>query len=430
MNRLTLGALRACGPLLPGAAFIWRSLLFRTTVIAITGSVGKTMAKDCLAAVLAPHAPTVKTIMNRGAWWNIPWALLRARPWHRGFVVAEVGIERPGVMWRSALILRPDIAIVLHVKRNHSDAFETLERTASEKAQLLRRLRRGGVAILNGDDPRVMAMAEGAPFEVVTFGRSPSCDVRASDETSRWPDRLEFTAHAAGQQARVRTRFVGTHWVPSLLAVLAAAIRSGLTLEQAVGPIAAEEPFMARMQPVELPGGATIIRDEFNSSIDTLVPAVSVLEHARAARRWLVVTDFTDSGMTQHKRLKALAHMAASSADRLVLIGEAAAYGRRRAIEAGMAPGHVHTFLLLRQAAEFLHAELGAGDLVLLRGRARDHLSRIAFAQVGTVACWKARCQRRGVCDTCPELGFAPASGTAAGSMNQSFRWTITGRSG
>jgi UDP-N-acetylmuramoyl-tripeptide--D-alanyl-D-alanine ligase len=428
MTRLSFVASRLGAALLSAAAYVWRWLFLRTTVIAITGSVGKTTTKDCLAAMLAAHYPTEKTIDNRGARWNLPQTLLRTRPWRHRFVVAEVAIDQPGVMWRSTLLLRPDIVIMLHVKRNHADAFQTLERTASEKAKLLARLGSRGVAILNADDPRVMAMADGAPYEIVTFGSSPGCDVWASDATSEWPDRLEFTAHAGDETTRVRTRLVGTHWVPSVLAALAAARRCGLTLAQAAPPLLAVEPFAARLQPVTLPGGAIILRDEHNGSIESLQPAVEVLRRARVARRWLVVSDFSDAPVNFRHRLRELGRLAAEGADRCVFIGEKSDYGRRRAIEAGMAPDTVHDFQFPRQAADFLRRELAAGDLVLLRGRSRDHLSRIVFAHLGTIACWKAVCGKRGLCDVCPELGFQRSEGPKARGFEVPSEQTTTGK--
>src|SRR5258708_28246734 len=71
------------------AAFVWRRLLFRTTFIAITGSVGKTTAKECLAAILASHGPTLATFANQNDFSGVPKTLLRVRPKHR-FAVVEV----------------------------------------------------------------------------------------------------------------------------------------------------------------------------------------------------------------------------------------------------------------------------------------------------------------------------------------------------
>jgi UDP-N-acetylmuramoyl-tripeptide--D-alanyl-D-alanine ligase len=397
---------------LSAAAFLWRRLLFRTTVIAITGSTGKTTAKECLAAILSRYHPTVKTTANRGARWNLPTTLLRARPWHR-FLVAEVGIDQPGYMWRSAWLLRPDIVVMLNVKGTHSTAFPTLEATAAEKAKLLRPLGRRGIAILNAGDPNVAAMARGARFQVCTFGISPECDVWADEARSPWSERFTVRAHTGSETVHVETRLVGTHWLPAVLAVLAAATRCGLTLEQAARPLRDVDPFPARMQPVELPSGAVILRDEYNGSMESLGPALKVLEEAQAGRRWLVVSDFTDAHVNYRHRMKFLAEAAARCAEMCVFVGERSAYGKRRAVEAGFDRANVFDFLLPQQAAEFLRRELRDGDLVLLRGLSRDHLSRIAFAQLGTVECWITNCTRRGICDTCPELGFQPRDAPA-----------------
>jgi UDP-N-acetylmuramoyl-tripeptide--D-alanyl-D-alanine ligase len=419
-SRVEHAAERSSAVLLSALAFVWRRLLFRTTVIAITGSVGKTTAKECLAAVLSRYHPTVKTTANRGARWNLPRTLLRARPRHR-FVVAEVGIDQPGYMWRSAWLLRPDIVVMINVKGTHSTAFPTLKVMASEKAKLLRPLRRRGIAVLNADDPNVEAMGSGARFQVCTFGTSPACDIWGREARSSWPGRLSLQAHTRSETVRLETRLVGTHWVSSVLAVLAVATRCGLTLEQAAQPLRDVEPFPARMQPVELPSGATILRDEYNGSLESLGPALAVLEEAQAARRWLVVSDFADARANYRHRMRHLAEAAVRCAEMCIFLGEKSAYAKRRAIEAGFEPGNVFDFLLPEQAAGFLKRELRSGDLVLLRGLARDHLSRIVFAQLGTVDCWKLNCTKRGICDTCSELGFQPqntqakAAGVTAG---------------
>jgi UDP-N-acetylmuramoyl-tripeptide--D-alanyl-D-alanine ligase len=69
-----------------------------------------------------------------------------------------------------------------------------------------------------------------------------------------------------------------------------------------------------------------------------------------------------------------------------------------------MRPDRVHGFAELRAAAEYLGREVGSGDLVLLKGRTTDHLSRIYFAQLGAIGCWKAQCRKTIVCDFCDEL--------------------------
>jgi UDP-N-acetylmuramoyl-tripeptide--D-alanyl-D-alanine ligase len=165
------------------------------------------------------------------------------------------------------------------------------------------------------------------------------------------------------------------------------------------------------MQPVRLPGGATVLRDDYSAAIDTLDAGLRVLERAAVTRRVLLVTDFSDFGKNRRHRLRHLARAAARSADMAVFVGESAAYLGRRAIEAGMAPERVHDFRTLEETARFLRAELGLGDLLLLKGRTTDHATRVFHALLGPIQCWKTTCRRRIPCDLCWELGARPADG-------------------
>ena len=204
-------------------AALWRRLLFRTTVIAITGSHGKTTAKECLAAILAAHGPTVKTLLNHNGRLDVPRTMLRVRPWRHRFAVIEVGVNAPGQLVRSSWMLRPDVVWVVSVGRSHSNNFRTVEETAREKASLLRWASRRGVAVLNADDHRVRAMAPKARGKVVLYGTTPDSDVRVGDVSSCWPDRLRFTARAGEESAPVSTQLVGNHWVVCVAGALAAA---------------------------------------------------------------------------------------------------------------------------------------------------------------------------------------------------------------
>lgn len=389
-------------------AYVWRRLLFRTTFVAITGSLGKTTAKECLATALGARFSTVKTHANRNGGLGVFLSVLRARPWHR-FAVLELAGAAPHTLDRLAWLVRPDVAVILNVQRTHTTAFATLEAHAAEKARLIDAVRPGGLVLLNGDDARVASMAARARAAVRAFGTSAARDIWADEVTGAWPGRLAFRVHVGGETAHVRTQLVGTHWLPSVLAAVATAVSCGVTLRDAAAAMAAVEPFPARLSPVRLPVGAVVLRDDYNASIDTLDAACRVLAEARAERRLLVVNDFSDFGRNRKHRLRYLAERAARCADAAVFIGEEAAYGRRRAIDAGMPPDAVHDFPSFETAARFLRRELRPGDLMLLKGRTTDHAARIFFAQLGDVGCWKAYCGKRTLCDHCWELGASDA---------------------
>jgi UDP-N-acetylmuramoyl-tripeptide--D-alanyl-D-alanine ligase len=196
--------------------------------------------------------------------------------------------------------------------------------------------------------------------------------------------------------------------LPSVLAAVATAQQCGVPLRDAAEAVRHVEPFPARLQPLRLPAGAIVLRDDYNASIDTLDAACRVLEEGRAGRRLFVVNDFSDSGRNRKHRLRYLADKAARVAEVALFIGDDAAYGRRRAIEAGMRPGDVHDFPSFEAAARFLRTALRSDDLMLLKGRTTDHAARIFFAQLGDVGCWKVYCPKRMLCDDCWELGARP----------------------
>ena len=391
-------------PVVCALAFVWRRLLFRTTFVAITGSLGKTTARECVAACLASRFPTScpRGDTNADGWLAL--GVLRVRPWHR-FAVFEVAAGAPGRIAGRLPFIRPDIAVVLSVTRTHTTAYSTLDACAAEKGQLVAGLRPGGVAVLNADDPRVTAMTPPDGCFVRRFGTGAEADLLGQVIDARWPARLSLRASWAGQTETVHTRLVGEHWLPAVLASLAVACHAGLTLRQAAVALGKVAPLTGRMQPIRLPGGATVLRDDYNAPIDTLDAGLRVLEGVTGTRRILLVTDFSDSGTHRRLRLRYLAQAAARSTDVAIFVGRNARYGGRQAVEAGMAPERVHDFDSLEETARFLRSELGLGDLLLLKGRTTDHATRVFHALLGPIRCWKTACRRRVPCDLCWELG-------------------------
>ena len=391
------------GLALSALAFLWRRLMFRTTFIAVTGSIGKTTATECLAAILSSRFPANATRHGRSGRRDLASTILRTR-WKHRFTVIEVGTNLAGALQRAAWMIAPDTVVVLAVAGVHTHHFATLEDIAREKSQLLSRLGSRGVAILNGDDPRVAAMAVRCRGKVVTFGRAPESDVWASEVSSVWPARLSFRIHRGSESREVKTKLVGEHWLNSVLATLAAGSWHGIDLASAVSAIEQIEPVRGRMEPVRLPSGAYLLRDDFNASFAGLPAALRVLEQA-PGRRVLVINGGYDSGLNLRARFQLIGQMAARSADLVVLFGNESRRAANAMAEAGMKCENVRSFPDLWAVAEFLKSELGEGDLVLLRDCYQVHAERIYFAQLGTVGCRKPVCSRRHIlCDHCPDL--------------------------
>jgi len=387
-------------------AWAWRRVLRGTTFVVVAGSVGKTTGKEMVAAVLAQQGRTYASIANQNAGLVVALNVLRVRPWHR-FAVLEVSGGEVGTIGPQSKLIRPDIALMLAVRRTHTDNYATLDECAMEKAKLFEHVSEHGVGLLYGDDERVARMAAGAPVKMQRFGSSPEFELWADQVQSAWPGRLQFRAHEGGQSVQVNTQMVGRHWLPSVLAALAVGRCVGIGLEQAREGIKGVEPFRGRMQPVQLPNSAVILRDDYQSSIDVTDAALAAFGEAQARRRILVITDISDADPSRYRRRRYVAEAAARVCDTLIFIGSKADYGTRKAVEAGMDPACVFAFRTLREAADSLKNELGEGDLVLLKGRVTDHVARLFFHQFGTVNCWLEACPKTMLCDECWELGVS-----------------------
>jgi len=384
-------------------AAIWRRLLFHTKIIAVTGSVGKTMAKDCTAAVLSSRYRILSTPRSDNHFHGIGMTLFRLRPWHR-YAVLEVAIDRPGQMKWFGRVVRPDVAVWLSTARTHTREYGSLAQIASEKSRLVDALAPGGVAILNDDDPYVRDYQPPKRARAVRFGCEPSSGIWADGIESVWPARLSFSVHQGGRSERVQTQLVGTHWVPSVLAAIVVGLECGFRLEEAVRPLAYVRPFAARLSPLVLANGAVILRDENNGSVDTLECALKVLSEAKADRKILVISDASDANQRWQLRSRRIGAEAARCADVGVFVGERAARTAANAVRAGMDPEYSFSFPSLQQAAEFLKLELRSGDLVLVKGRGLDKLSRLSLALTQDVTCWRATCTLIEQCDFCSEL--------------------------
>ena len=355
-------------------------MLVRTCFIAITGSVGKTTAKEMLAGILASQGRVHRTHANQSGGRLVVLNVLRVRPWHR-YAVLEVSGAPPGTLDWLAPLIRPDVVLQLGVNYTHSREFADLEARASEKGKLCAALGDSGIAVLNGEDPLIRKMETPGKSRRVSFGLSPACSLWADQVTSRWPSRLAFTAHLGEESLRVKSRLVGKHWLPSVLGPLTVGLALGLDFGRMVESVGQVSPFPGRLQPVRLSSGAVVLRDDYNSSIPVLKASLEVLREASCpGRKILVIRDFSDFPGHRRHRLRHLASIAAGIVDGVALIGEAADYGLRRFAEAGLEAQNLYSFGTLKEAAEGLAEVLAEGDLVLVKARTTDHLSRIVHA--------------------------------------------------
>lgn len=390
------------------AAIVWRRTALRNvTLIAVTGSVGKTTAKECLTAILRRTAPTHASATGGNGRFAIPRILLGARPSHR-FIVVEAGILKPGRMWRSALVLNPDVTVITNVNWQHSINYRSLDQVATEKAKLLNPLGRKGLAILNADNPLVSAMVQGRECRVRTFGVSNDADVMGFHVAARWPERLSLTIRDGAEEQRIQTRFVGAHWTPSVLAAVAAARSLGTSWKDCAEALAEVEPYPARLGAARLPNGADLLRDEYNGSFATFEKGLDILSEARCLRRVIAIGHIKDMPQFGSQGPEEVGRRAAAVGQLLLFWGSFKERYRNGALTAGARAENIFLFDTQPELADHIRRNTGAGDLILLKGYWNDHMSRIVFLQFGSVGCPLEFCVVRTVCDSCKSLRFQP----------------------
>ena len=132
---------------------------------------------------------------------------------------------------RSVQLVGPKVGVVTMVGTDHLSTFGSIEAIAEEKSKLIQALPRDGTAILNADDPRVMAMASLHDGPVITYGTGPEAMIRGANARCEWPDRLSLDVIHDGRSRHVRTQLCGTHFASSVLAALSAAVAAGAPLD-------------------------------------------------------------------------------------------------------------------------------------------------------------------------------------------------------
>jgi UDP-N-acetylmuramoyl-tripeptide--D-alanyl-D-alanine ligase len=360
------------------------------TVLALTGSQGKTGTKDYLAQVLATVGPTVATAGNFNNEIGVPLTVLRITPETR-YLVVEMGARGIGHVRYLCDIASPSIAAVLNVGTAHLSEFGTREAIAQAKGEILEALPPDGVAVLNGDDELVREMGTRTRARVVTFGVVVGSDLHFRDIEVNALGRptASFSWSRPGEQdsgegfARVTLQQVGVHQLANAAAAAAMALSAGLdfaTVTDTLGSAVGQSRW--RMELSERPDGVTVINDAYNANPASMGAALEALSGigSRAGRRTVAVLgemkELGEASAEAHAGVGADA--ARREVDVLLVIGEPA-----RPIVDGAAKvtswSGTATFVEDRAAAlAWLRENVVAGDVVLVKASRGAALELVA----------------------------------------------------
>ena len=412
----------------------------KPTIIAITGSVGKTSTKDATYHILASSGVFVRkseksfnsefgvplTILGLKNAWNRPigWihniftGLAEAYPLlgsgvrapYPKCLVLEVGADHPGDIKNLTKWLTPDIAVVTAVSKIpvHVEFFVSPEEVLQEKLALPRGVRAHGKVVLPASDPFILAVRADIPtVSCLTFAVNAEADVTASlpeimyaEKNGReYPTGMSFTLKYLSENASVSiTDVIGAQHIYSIAAAGAAALSYGVKFADVVASLSKYEPPRGRMNLLEGIVGSTIIDDTYNASPDAVREALNVLGSIKAkadttTRKIAVLGDMMELGTFSPEEHRKAGERASQNSDMLVTVGIRARDIAEGAAAAGMSRASIHSFDTSVEAGEWLRAFLQkesivSGDqnqvsqstIILVKGSQSSRMERVSYA--------------------------------------------------
>ncbi|QRP48761.1 UDP-N-acetylmuramoyl-tripeptide--D-alanyl-D-alanine ligase [Amycolatopsis sp. FDAARGOS 1241] len=356
------------------------------TVVALTGSSGKTSTKDVIAQLLEPMGPTVAPPGSFNSELGHPWTALRAGP-DTKYLVLEMSARGPGHIAEAAAVTPPRIGAVLNVGSAHVGEFGSREAIAKAKGELVEALPdadAGGVAVLNFDDPLVAAMASRTTARVVGVGESASAQVRAVDIRLDDEARASFRLLTPAGEAQVTLPLHGEHHVGNALSAAAIALELGATPDEVAQRLSALERRSAhRMAVTTRPDGVTVLNDAYNANPESVRAALKALASMRRTgrRAWAVLGVMGELGadsVSEHDSIGRL--VVRLNIDKLVVVGDEAAPMHQGASQEGSWNEESLQVPDGEAAVALLHDQLRPGDVVLVKASNAAGLWRVAEA--------------------------------------------------
>lgn len=289
-------------------------------VVGITGSSGKTTAKEMCAAVLSQKYNTLKTEKNFNNELGVPLTLFRIGPEH-GAAVVELGINHFGEMGRLGAMAKPDIAVYTLIGRSHLEALGDLDGVLRAKGELVEHMPPDGLLIVNGDDEKLAAWRPAR--RKLTFGLGEGCDVRGVGFAPRGAEGSALTVLAGERRIELFLPAYGRHLAYAALAAAAVGIELGLSDGQIAAGAADYAPVGRRARIIETPS-LTVIDDCYNANPDSVKMAIASAG-ALGGRLVCILGDMLELGEQSEQMHREVGEAARAAGALLLTAGERSA---------------------------------------------------------------------------------------------------------
>jgi UDP-N-acetylmuramoyl-tripeptide--D-alanyl-D-alanine ligase len=351
---------------------------WRGSLIAITGSMGKTTTKEFAAQILQTEYSVYRSPGNYNNLFGLPLSICALGPDdHIG--IFEMGMSARGEIAEMCRIARPDIGIITNVAPVHLEFFDSIDEIALAKAEMVEGIVRGGTLIYNSDNSFVRAMASRFNGKKISFGLSRDADIRAEALQIMNLEETRFRLLFDGVERPAAIPLAGRHYVMDLLPAVALAVHYHIPMDQVITSLGHLQQASMRGQIKHAARGFTLIDDSYNSNPQALNQMVETLsEVPDFNRKILVAGEMLELGKEAPSlHLGCGAWAARCGLDLVVAVRGNAAHIAQGALCAGLPAERVRFFNDLTSAVSFLLQFLQAGDLVLVKGSRAVRLDRL-----------------------------------------------------
>jgi UDP-N-acetylmuramoyl-tripeptide--D-alanyl-D-alanine ligase len=351
-----------------GAVAYYRRKKFNIPVLAITGSAGKTTTKEMAACIMGPIKNTLKTEGNFNNLIGLPLTLLRLNDKHE-LAILEMGTNVPGEIARLSSIAAPDVGLITNVGPTHLEGLKSVDAVREEKGELFRSLAAEGIAVVNGDDDAVRALAERRQGRKVSFGIRTASDVTAEDIVSTGRG-ASFILRIGDRKKNVALAAAGVHSVMNALAAAAACWSLGADEEIIGRGLQSFKPISARMEIKGLKNGVFLINDTYNANPVSVREALLSLRDLKGKHKSAVILgdmlELGDRAAELHKEVGGI--IAETGVDALFLKGAFSGATADGAQRKGMDASRIFFPSTPEDIVERLSSALQRGDWVLVKG--------------------------------------------------------------
>ncbi len=377
---------------------------YKPDIVGITGSIGKTSAKEAIAAVLSAKFIVRRSGKNYNNEFGVPLTIIGAQKspcksllgWleilfkaihlicvrvsdYPEILVLEMGADKPGDIQYLIDIAPCKVGVLTFISHAHTEFFKTIKKIAQEKRVIISHLRRDGFAVLNFDNDLVMQQLSTTKAEVINYGFKDGADLRATDlkiltdSDDGWPTGLNFKVIYKGNVVPVFLNgSVARPLVCAALAGLAVGTIFGVNLVEGAQALTNLKPLAGHLTLIPGIKRTLILDDTYNSSPEPSRSALNLLAETKmkeGGKKFAVLADMLELGAETESAHREIGFkVVEAGVDYLLTVGEASKYTAQAAQAAGLSDDKSFKFNDAISAGRFLQEKMNEGDLILVKG--------------------------------------------------------------